>query len=338
MMDLVEHLREFFCTYLRDQRALSPNTIKSYRDTFKILIAYLGSRRQTSRPLTLADLDAKTILAFLQYLEDQNQGRGNCGHTRNQRLAAIQSFFKYLSIHYPSVENQARRIMGIPVKKVPPTEEDSLTRQELDVILAQPKTGSADGIRDLALLNFLYNTGARASEAAEARLSWFDLSARIITITGKGNKTRLTPLWPATVRLLKLYLEHRRKPKPEASAHFFINQRGLAFTRFGIRNIVKRYVQRAARQCPSLLKKRISAHHMRHTTATHLTQAGVDPTVLKDWLGHTLLHSGDRYRHTDLNQKRRILEQFAPPNYVTSSEAAEKAGSEASRLDWLKDL
>lgn len=338
MMDLIEQLKEFFYTYLRDQRALSPNTIKSYRDTFKILIAYLGSRRQTSLPLTLADLDAKTILAFLQHLEDQTQGRGNGGHTRNQRLAAIQSFFKYLSIHYPSVENQARRIMGIPVKKVPSTEEDFLTRQELDVLLAQPKTDSSDGIRDLAILNFLYNTGARASEAAEARLSWIDLPARIVTITGKGSKTRLTPLWPATVRLLKLYLEHRRNPKPEASAYFFINQRGLAFTRFGIRNIVKRYVQRAARQCPSLLKKRISAHHIRHTTATHLTQAGVDPTVLKDWLGHALLHSGDRYRHTDLNQKRRILEQFAPPHYVTSLEASEKAGSEANRLDWLEDL
>ncbi len=338
MMDLVEQLKEFFYTYLRDQRALSPNTIKSYRDTFKILIAYLGSRRQTTRPLTLADLDAKTILAFLQHLEDQTQGRGNGAHTRNQRLAAIQSFFKYLSIHYPSVENQARRIMGIPVKKVPSTEEDFLTRQELDVLLAQPKTGSSDGIRDLAILNFLYNTGARASEAAAARLSWIDLPARIVTITGKGSKTRLTPLWPATVRLLKLYLEHRRKPKPEASSYFFINQRGVAFTRFGIRNIVKRYVQRAARQCPSLLKKRISAHHIRHTTATHLTQSGVDPTVLKDWLGHTLLHSGDRYRHTDLNQKRRILEQFAPPHYVTSLETSEKAGSEANRLAWLKDL
>lgn len=339
MMDLAKHLKEFFHTYLRDQRALSPNTIKSYRDAFKILITYLGFRRRTSRPLTLADLDAKTIMAFLQHLEAQHQGRGNCACTRNQRLAAIQSFFKYLSIHYPSVENQARRIMGIPIKKIPPTEADFLTRQELDTLLAQPKTGSSDGIRDLALLNFLYNTGARASEAAEARLSWFDLPNRIVTITGKGSKTHLTPLWPASVRLLKLYLEHhRRKPKPEASAYFFINQRGLPFTRFGIRNIVKRYIQRAARQCPSLQKKRISTHHIRHTTATHLTQSGVDPNVLKDWLNHTLLQSGDRYRHADLNQKRRILEQFAPPHYVTSLEVPEKAGSKANRLGWLDDL
>jgi site-specific recombinase XerD len=338
MIDLTKHLKEFFCTYLRDQRALSPNTIKSYRDTFKILIAYLGAKRRTSGPLMLADLDAKTILAFLQHLEDQQQGRGNSANTRNQRLAAIQSFFKYLSIHCPSIENQARRVMGIPVKKVPPTEEDFLTRQELDALLAQPRMDSSDGVRDLALLNFLYNTGARASEAAEARLSWFDLPARIVTITGKGNKTRLTPLWPATVRLLNLYLEHRRKSKPEAAAYFFINQRGLPFTRFGIRNIVKRYVQRAVRQCPSLLKKRISVHHIRHTTATHLTQAGVDPTVLKDWIGHKMLSSGDRYRHADLNQKRRILEQFAPPNYVTSLEAPEKAVSEAGQLDWLEDL
>lgn len=337
-MDLNAHLKEFFYTYLRDQRAVSPNTIKSYRDTFKILIAYLGARQRIRRPLTLAELDAKTILAFLQHLEDQAQGRGNCGHTRNQRLAAIQSFFKYLSIHYPAVENQARRIMGIPVKKVRLTAEDFLTRQELHALLSQPRTDSSDGIRDLALLNFLYNTGARASEAAEARLAWFNLPARTVTITGKGNKTRLTPLWPATVRLLKLYLEHRREPKPEASTYFFINQRGLSFTRFGIRSIVKRYVQRAGRQCPSLLKKRISAHHLRHTTATHLTQAGVDPTVLKDWLGHASLHSGDRYRHSDLNQKRRILEQFAPPDYVTSLDAPEKAGPEVNRLDWLEDL
>lgn len=338
-MDLPKILKDFFCTYLKEQRALSPNTLKSYRDTFKILFTYLSSQQRTARPIALADLDVKTILAFLQHLEDPTRGRSNCAKTRNQRLAAIQSFFWYLSLHYPVTEKHAKRIFGIPVKKAQTAVASFLTRQELDILMAQPNIASSDGVRDLALLNFLYNTGARASEAAEAQLSWFDFPNRLVIITGKGNKIRENPLWPATVRLLKQYLDHhRRKPKPEAAAYFFISQRGLPFTRFGIRSIVKRYVRCAIRQCPDLAKKRISTHSLRHTTASHLLESATEPTVVKYWLGHSRKTKSDTYTHVDLNYKRRILERLAPPHYVTSVEEQGKTLSQGNSLNWMEDF
>ncbi|MFH1186056.1 MAG: tyrosine-type recombinase/integrase [Chloroflexota bacterium] len=332
-------LQEFFQTYLREQRSVSPNTVKSYRDTFKLLIAYVSARRRTARPLCVTDLDAKTVLAFLRNLEDPDQGRGNCAQSRNQRLAAIQCFFKYLALHQPSLERQAKRIFAIPIKRVPPKAVESPSRKELEALLAQPQTTTADGIRDLAILTFIYNTGARAQEAADARLSWFDFTNRTVSIIGKGQRQRLTPLWPSTVRLLKLYKEnHRRRPHKMAVDHFFINQRAGAFTRFGIRTLVKKYLRLAAKRCPSLAGKRLSAHSLRHATACHLLESKVEPNVIKSWLGHASVRSTARYLDTDLSYKRRILDQFGPPDYVASSVEPERGGSTGHILDWLKDL
>ena len=337
--NLDQRIRDFFQVYLRDQRSVSPNTIKSYRDTFKLLLAYLGARWRGPRLLTIRELDAKAVLAFLRNLEDPVGGRGNCAQSRNLRLAAIQCFFKYLSLHSPALERQAKRIFAIPSKRVPPKAAESLTRKELETLLAQPQTENADGIRDLAILTFLYNTGARAQEAADARNGWFDFPNRTVEIIGKGQRRRTTPLWPSTVRLLKLYHDrHRRKPEPTASDRFFVNQRGGAFTRFGIRTVVKRYLRLAARVCPSLARKRLSTHSLRHTTAVHLLESRVDPNVIKSWLGHASISSTSRYLDTDLNHKRRILEQFGPPRYVESSLQPEKPGSAKEILDWLQEL
>ncbi|MFH1723659.1 MAG: tyrosine-type recombinase/integrase [Elusimicrobiota bacterium] len=336
---LDRHLRGFFQVYLRDQRSVSPNTIKSYRDTFKLLVTHLSARKRGRRHFAVRDIDAKAVLAFLQNLEDPVRGRGNCPHSRNLRLAAIQCFFKYLSLHAPSIERQAKRIFAIPAKRVHPKAADSLTRKELEALLAQPCADSADGMRDLAILTFLYNTGARAQEVADVRNSWLDFPNRTVSITGKGQRRRITPLWPATVRLLKLYHgRHRRKPTRIASDRFFINQRGGAFTRFGIRTVVKRYLRLAAKACPSIAKKRLSTHSLRHTCAVHLLESRVDPNVIKSWLGHASINSTSRYLDTDLNHKRRILEQFGPPNYVESSSQPQKPASVKNVLDWLQEL
>jgi len=275
-------LRDFFQVYLRDQRAVSPNTIKSYRDTFKLLLAYLGSERRSSKPLAVQDLDAKTVLAFLRHLEDPVGGRGNCAQSRNLRLAALQCFFKYLSLHAPAVERQAGRIFAIPAKRVHPKAVESLDRKELEAVLAQPQTSRADGMRDLAILTFLYNTGARAQEAADARDGWFDFAGRTVSIIGKGQRQRITPLWPSTVRLLKLYRDdHRRKGAPAACGRFFVNQRGGAFTRFGIRTVVKKYLRLAARVCPSLARKRLSTH-----IRNYRNKRGMDfMHDVRDWIG-----------------------------------------------------
>ncbi len=337
--ELAGHLKNFFERYLREQRAVSPHTIKSYRDAFKLLIHYVSARRRAGRHLTVKDLDAKTLLAFLQHIEDPDNGRGNSIFTRNLRLAAIQSFFKYLAIHSPNLERHSKRILAIPSKRVAPKAVEHLSRKELEALLVQPQTTTSDGIRDLAILTFLYNTGARAQEVADARAAWFDFPNRTVAIIGKGNKQRLTPLWPSTVRLLELYWKnHRRKPSRPASDRFFVNQRSSHFTRFGIRTIVKKYLRLAARRCPSLAGKRLSTHSLRHTTACHLLESHVDPNVIKAWLGHASISSTSRYLDTDLNYKRRILEQFGPPDYVASALEPKQDDPPEKILEWLKNL
>ncbi|HAZ07944.1 MAG TPA: integrase [Elusimicrobia bacterium] len=337
--DLAGHLKHFFQTYLREQRAISPNTIRSYRDTFKLLIRYAQFRGHGRQKLTVKNLDAKTILAFLQNLEDPDNGRGNSALTRNLRLAAIQSFFKHLSIHSPNLERHCKAILAIPRKRIAPRAIEHLNRKELEVLLAQPQTTSSDGIRDLAILTFLYNTGARAQEVADTRCTWFDFPERTVAITGKGNKQRLNPLWPATVKLLEFYRNHhRRKPAPANCDRFFINQRGLPFTRFGIRAIVKKYIRLAARSCPSLAVKRLSTHNMRHTTACHLLEAKVDLNVIRALFGHASLKSLSRYLDTDLEHKRRIMEQFGPPRYVASVLEPKPEDPPEKILEWLKGL
>ena len=335
-MDLAEHLKEFFHVYLRDQRGVSPNTIKNYRDGFKLLIAYVSAKQRKPRPLSMEDLDVKTILAFLGQLEAV---RGNGASTRNARLAALQSFFKYLSLTHPGLERHAKRVLAIPAKRTPPVITQYLSRKEIEALLAQPNTSGADGMRDLALLTFLYNTGARAQEVADAKASCFDFPNRTVTITGKGGKERITPLWRSTVDLLKLYQkEHRRKPRAGMPERFFINQRGGPFTRFGIRVLVKRYILSAAKSCPSLAGRKLSAHSMRHTCASHLLESQVEPNVIKAWLGHASIQSTERYLHTDLSHKRRILDRFGPPQYVASSLQAKQQDSAGQILGWLTDL
>ena len=337
--ELGRHLERFFQTYLREQRALSPNTVKSYRDTFKLLVRYLDGRRRGTHGLSIRELEPKTILAFLRHLEDPERGRDNSAATRNQRLAAIRCFARYVGMHVPSLERLAKRLLAIPKKRVQTRPAESLDREELDTLLSQPSAATPDGIRDLAILAFMYNTGARAQEAADTRLSWFDFPGRTATIEGKGGRRRTTPLWPSTVRLLTYYArQHRRRPHPDAADRFFVNQRGGAFTRFGIRDIAKRHLRRAAKACPSLAGRRLSTHSLRHTTAVHLLESGVEANVIKAWLGHASISATSRYLDTTLEHKRHVLEKFGPPGNVASSIEPVSHASSKEILGWLDDL
>lgn len=336
---LAPALRAFFQTFLRDQYARSPHTIKSYRDAFKILLAFLRARAPRKPVFFIEDLDPKTLLVFLQNLEDAARGRGNGVSTRNQRLAAVQSFFRYLAIVSPAFDSLARRIADIPRKRGPRRPPDHLNSLELETLLGQPDEDTPDGSRDLSLLNLLYNTGARAQEIADLRLADLNIRERLVTLTGKGRKTRVTPLWPSTVEHLRVYLRrYRRKPVPEAKDRFFINQRGGAFTRFGIHALVARHLCAAAKQCPSLKSRKLSTHSLRHTTAAHLLESNVEPNVIKAWLGHASVESTDRYLDTDVTHKRKILDRFGPRDYVASP-AKPKTGQSARDLAaWLEHL
>ncbi len=338
-MKLADLLKEFFCTYLQEQRGVSLHTIRSYRDSFKLLLLFLRSKHGPDHVPLVEDLTIKTIESFLKYLEDPARGRGNSAHTRNHRLAALQCFFAWLSPRYPVYERLASKITRFPAKRTTSKVMPFLNREELQALLKQPRTHTSDGIRNLAILVFLYNTGARASEVAEARLSWFNFPNRTVKILGKGRKERVTPLWPSTVRLLKLYAEHhRRQPRAGYDDYFFINQRSRAYNRFGIRLVVKRHLRTAAKACPSLASKALSTHSLRHTCAVHLLESRVDPHVIKSWLGHASVKSTDPYLDMDLTHKRQILEQFSPPPYVNGFDQPQGPTDGTDPLDWLSDL
>ncbi|MBI4370572.1 MAG: site-specific integrase [Elusimicrobia bacterium] len=337
--DLKEVLQDFFSSYLLEQKQVSPHTLKSYRDTFKLLIEFARKGKGLSKALNPSDLDVPLILDFLKNLEDKNAGRGNSIATRNYRLAAIRSFFKYLSWHYASLERQAKRVRAIPLKKSLSVKPNFLNREELKILFDQVDPGESEGFRDLAILTYLYNTGARSQEVADTRISWLNFAEQIVSLTGKGRKERIVPLWPTTIKALQSYISrHRRRPKLAGQDFLFINQRGGALTRFGVRRIVQKYLKRAKNKCPSLRAKRLSTHSLRHTTAAHLLESGVEINVIKAWLGHEDLSSTSRYLESDVSHKKAALEKFGPPIYVTSSLEPKQTGSTEQILDWLRDL
>ncbi|MFC1523060.1 tyrosine-type recombinase/integrase [Elusimicrobiota bacterium] len=337
--DLKEALRGFLGSYLIEQRQFSPHTLKSYRDTFKLLLQFTRREKGASKSLKLSDLDVPLILNFLKHLEDDEGGRGNLASTRNYRLAAIRSFFKYLSWQYPGLERQAKRIRAIPTKKSSAAKLDFLTKEELKLVFGQIDTQKPDGFRDLAMFTYLYNTGARSQEVADTRISWLDFASQTVFITGKGNKERVVPLWATTIKAIETYLnQYRRRPRLPGQDFLFINQRGGGFTRFGIRCIVKKYLQRAETRYASLRSKKLSAHSMRHTCAMDLLKSGVELNVIKAWLGHKDLKTTFKYLEADSSQKKEALARFGPPIYVTSSLEQKTHSSTEQILDWLKDL
>ncbi|MBI4801276.1 MAG: tyrosine-type recombinase/integrase [Elusimicrobia bacterium] len=338
-IDLKEALQGFFSIYLLEQKQVSPHTLKSYRDTFKLLLEFARKEKGGFRALRPCDIDVPLIMEFLKNLEDPVAGRGNSIATRNYRLAAIRSFFQYLSWQYPGIERLAKRIQAIPIKRSRNAKLDFLTRTELKAFLSQVNPDELEGFRDLALLTYLYNTGARSQEVADTRISWIDFANQVATITGKGNKERLVPLWPTTLKAIRTYLdEYRRKPKLPGQDFLFINQRGTHLTRFGIRRIVHKYLQRAKSACESLRSKRLSTHSLRHTTAVHLLESGVEVNVIKAWLGHADLSSTSRYLDADLNHKKEALDKFGPPIYVAGSLEKKTTSSTDQILSWLKDF
>lgn len=337
-LDLATALRGFFTTYLLEQRQVSPNTIKSYKDTFQRLFEFLKKEKGGLRRITIKDIEVPLILKFLANLEDK-AGRGNSSATRNFRLAAIQSFFKYLSWNYPSLERQAARIRSISRKRASCHSLDFLTRDETKLVFAQVDPRELDGVRDMALLTFLYNTGARSQEASDLRLSWINFTEHTVKIIGKGRRERDVPLWETSLAILKTYInEYRRRPKTPYEDFLFINQHGGRLTRFGVRTIVRKYLFRAKKKCPSLEAKRLSTHSLRHTTASHLLESGVEINVIKSWLGHADLDSTSVYLQSDLRHKKEALARFGPPSNVASSLEQKKKSSADHILDWLKDL
>jgi integrase/recombinase XerD len=296
-------VRRFLLEYLVGERHVAENTRRSYRDALALLIPFVATATKTPVDrLDISHLTADQVRQFLAHLE---QARA-CGiSTRNQRLAALHSLARFVGTRSPEHLAWCTDICSIPFKKAAHGGICYLEKYEMDALLNAPDTRTRQGLRDHALLLFLYNSGARASEAVSVTVGDLNLPAAqqaSVRLMGKGSKVRHCPLWASTAGVLKTLIADR-----STSACVFLNRRGHPLTRDGVHDLVTRYGRSVAQRLPSLRQKRVSPHTIRHTTATHLLRAGVDINTIRAWLGHVSVETTNVYAEIDLATKAKAL-------------------------------
>ena len=302
-------LQDFFHRRLVAQLGASAHTIASYRDTFTLFLGYAAQRTgRTPSALTLSDLDAHMVLGFLDHLETE---RSNSPRTRNLRLAAIRSFMRYVSLREPTLLPVAQRVLAIPVKRFDRPVLGYLSREEVTAIIDAPDRSTWSGQRDAVLFAVLYNTGARVSEMIRLHIADVLLDrASSLLLHGKGRKERVVPLWKSTAAQLRRWLP-RIDRRPDAPV--FPNRTGQSLSRSGVEHQLRVACRKAAERHPSLATRQISPHTLRHTTAMHLLQSGVDITVIALWLGHEDTTTTHQYVEADLAMKEAALRRVADP-------------------------
>jgi integrase/recombinase XerD len=331
--DFAVALRRFLTSYLAGLRGCSPATIASYRDTFRLLIAWFRDERSVPPArLTLDHLSAGTVTAFLGWLQDE---RRNSVSTRNQRLAAISSFATWMQAEDPARMSCWQDILAIPSKKQDRPAVRHLTVDQARLLLAAPDRSTRQGRRDATLLATLYDTGARVSEIADLAVRDVRLQRpALASLTGKGRKTRHVPLDGATITLLAAYLQEHRLDQPGHEDHpVFFNQRRARLSRGGIAWVIRKY--QAQIQDPQLACAVISPHVVRHSKTMHLYEAGVPLPYIRDILGHVELSTTEIYARASTEAKRKALEA-AYQNIVTSD--LPEWNQDASLIDWLTNL
>ena len=301
-------VKRFLLEHIVRERNLARNTQRSYRDMLSLLLPFAAERSKKSVDrLLVKDISAELVRAFLANLEEVR----NCAvRTRNQRLAALHALARFIGERSPEHVEWCGQIRLVPVKRAEHVPVTYLEKDEMDALLGAPDCANAQGRRDFAVLLFLYNSGARASEAAHATigdLDWDSGGGGSVRLLGKGNKTRVCPLWKKTIDVLR-GVAHGRP----ATETLFRNRYGNPITRFGIHTLVARHVAVAAQKVTSLQKKEVSPHTIRHTTATHLLRAGVDINTIRAWLGHVSVDTTNIYAETDLATKAKALAACAP--------------------------
>ena len=303
-------LQEFFVERLMQQRAVSPQTIASYRDTFRLFLQFAQARlRKPPVDLALSDITVDLVLAFLRHLQDD---RHNCARTRNARLVAIRSFLKYAALKDISALAVIQSTLAIPMKRFDRRLIGHLSRDEIEALLAAPDPNTWCGQRDRVLFATLYNTGARVSELVHLRVGDVVLGkAPCAHIHGKARKQRTVPLWRSTASQIKSWLL-RNGASPEQM--LFPNRSGNPMTRSNVTARLKLAVQTATRQCPQLSSHPVSPHVIRHSTGTHLLQSGVDLSVIALWLGHESPATTHMYVEANLAMKERALNALQPPH------------------------
>lgn len=303
---LASALRAFLTDYLPRQQALSPHTLHSYRDSLKLLLQFVAGKKADPSQLTMEQLTYERVMAFLMHVETQ---RHNQVSTRNVRLSAVRSFFRFVGIHYPEHLIQAQRILSAPLKRTAMREIQHLNLSEIQAILQGINRSTPDGRRDHVLLSFLFNTGARVSEVVGLQACDLVLDPPpSVRLRGKGRKERSCPLWAETAHALRAYLAERKVPPGEPRS-VFPNHRGQPLTRFGIRWILQKHIRNTTPHVPSLKTKRLHPHSVRHSTAIHLLRSGVDLSTIANWLGHVSINTTNKYLTLDLEAKRQALDK-----------------------------
>jgi site-specific recombinase XerD len=310
MTALTTTLQTFFTDRLLRQRQVSQHTLSAYRDTLRLLLVFASDqkKREPSK-LEIDDLDAPLIGAFLDHLENQ---RKNSVRTRNARLAAIRSLFRYAAFRHPEYAALIERVLAIPPKRFDQTLVGFLTEPELDALLATIDRSTWTGRRDHALFGLAAQTGLRASELIGLRCADVHLGAGAhVSCLGKGRKQRITPLTSSTTNTLRVWLAER---EGQAQEPLFPTKTGRALSRDALEHRVAKYVAIGAKNCPSLGRKKITMHVLRHSAAMRLLRAGVDNSVIALWLGHEHIATTQIYLHADLELKERALARTCPPN------------------------
>ncbi len=333
--DFAYHLTTYLSKYLPGKAGISRNTILSYRDTFTLLLRFCSEEKAMAiEKTTLKFLTRNLINEFLDWLEAQ---RGCAVSTRNQRLAAIHSFFRYLQVEEPGHMLTCQQILSISMKRTGRNVINYLTLDAIKIILEAPDTTCLMGRRDLVLLTLMYDTGARVQEIADLTVADVRLeNPPTVKLTGKGNKSRLVPLMTPTANLLRQYLSERDLKHAEYGPHnMFQNRSRTKLTRAGIAYIFHKYVEAARMVRPELLSKKISPHCFRHSKAMHLLQSGVNLVYIRDFLGHVSIKTTEMYARADGLMKRNALEKAYK---LTPSSEMPVWQKNQALLEWLKEL
>ncbi len=332
--DFARHLTRFLGEYLPAYRNVSPNTVASYRDVFTLLLRYCKQHCNLSPDrLHLAQLGSSVIVGFLNHLESER----HCGsRTRNQRLAAIHAFFRYLQSEAPDHMLQCQQILAIPLRRHEGRAVPYLEAADLMALLAQPDRTTVAGRRHAVLLRMLYDTGARVQEVIDLRIGDVRLGAPAqVRLTGKGRKMRIVPLMSDTVALLEEYVrEHRLQSHASDDEPLFFNRYGHRLSRSGVRFLIDKYGRQARQKHPSLPAK-ISPHVLRHTKAMHLLQSGNPMPAIQAILGHADIKTCMIYASADLEMKRQALEKASPMTPPTTTPSWQ---SNEPLMAWLRSL
>lgn len=333
--DFSKYISDFLTRYLTDEKGASHNTIASYRDTFVLLLNFIQDKKQIKiEKLTLDKITRITITEFLDWIQKERKCSNS---TRNNRLAAIHSFYRYLQLESLDHLYECQKILSIKFKKTKKESISYLTIEGIKLLLQQPDTSSRKGRRDLALLSLMYDSGARVQELIDLVPSALRLNnPATIKIIGKGNKARLVPLLDAQTELLKNYIKENQLNEAFANMYpLFFNSRKEKLTRAGINYIVKKYAEKAIKTNESFIPDDISCHSLRHSKAMHLLQAGVNLVYIRDILGHVSVQTTEIYARADSKQKREALEKA----YININPDEKPIWNEnVNLITWLKSF